>query len=184
MMRAMIGAGVLAMAASGAAAQDWAAKVTVSGAVEGVYDVSGTGHTMFEDENGLYFSADAYGEGVDAGRTCADVAFAEIDYFFGLMDGWETHVLFSYQSDGAGYEIIDPTIYFSPLRQNNVIDTYADFDTATVAITDLACLPDGRFSMAIAFKGQLAAGYGEGPEIVRLSGTSETILSMVDISEY
>ncbi len=183
MMRSLI-TGLGVVLAGPVAAESWTADMRVQGSHAGTYAIEGQVKSMSADTRGVYFVADAYGEGVDAGRDCSDVTTMEVDYFFGVEGAWEGHVLFSVNRVGDGFQVIDPTVFFSPIEGDDLVETYANFDTVTLALTEVSCGADGRFDMAVAFKGELLAGFGAGPDRVQLSGTADATLSMLDISEY
>lgn len=185
MMRFLMSAMMIVWACA-ASAQGWTATVSVSGAERGTYTINGQGNSLMANASGAYFSADTYAEGVNAGRTtCRNAQLMEVDYFFGEDAAWEGHVLFTAQRNGNRYEIIDPTLFYSRIdRMGNAVETYANYDTVKLGITDVTCRADGTLLMGIQFQGRLLSDYGDGNVAVQFSGTTRAPLAMQDMSEY
>lgn len=168
------------------AADAWSAQMSVTGDASGTYEIEGQRNTIFSDVNGTYLSAEAYAEGVDAGRTtCATAGIMEIDYFFGNETSFGGHILFTIERRGNEYVVFDPTLFFDTVASNgDIIETYANFDTVTLAVTRSGCLPDGTLDLSVAFKGQLFSGMGGGPASIDVTGTADAQLIMRDMNDY
>lgn len=178
-------AALLAFCSTAAAADGWRADLRVTGAKIETHAIEGRGNSLIADAEGVYFSADAFADGVNEGGNCSTADVFEIDYFFGVETLWEGHVLFTLQRTGATYDVIDPTLYYSILdAANDVAATYAEFDGVQIAVTQLKCGADGTFDMAIAFKGRLLENYGDGPAAITVNGTSQASLLMLDMDDY
>jgi len=168
--------------ATPAVAYGWEASVTFGGQP---YNMTGTRNSIDAGSNGMFFSAEAFVEGLDAGAATCDTARTfEVDFYYGIEPVFVTHVLFTLHRDGSGYQVVDPTVFHDAVTSFGEEETYAEFGTVAVGLSHLGCQPDGTLALQMNFKGNPRSEMGQGTDTLQMSGTATGDLILRDMNEY
>ncbi len=96
-------------------------------------------------------------------RPCEAYDYFEVNFFGGRgAPGWDLNVIFEVQRTGTGWAVSNPGVFFNEVNRDAApVRSWEGFTDVRVAVSNIACTPQGRMRIQMEFAVPLSGTRGE-----------------------